>query len=184
MTAFLAIRMFAGRAWGWITASTSHLLIVACAGLALLLMRAEHHADKWHRAAGLAMKALHDEQASYKAAQVAAAAAQRAANDAAEAKSRQIAKDADDAYDSSSLAARAAANRYVHDHSLRAACAGGALGRTDRAAEADSSDVPTPLPASPVVLSAADVQAAADLEAYALAAHNEAMDWITAGLAQ
>ena len=112
-----------------------------------------------------------------------ARAAQIAVNKAAEDKSRQIAKDSDYAHAIELADARTAADRYIAANRVRP---NGAYrpGPTSAPAQGDNPGVPDGLPAAGfVVVSDSDVQACTVATSYAVAAHNQAMDKIAAGLA-
>ena len=112
-----------------------------------------------------------------------ARAAQLAVNKAAEDKSRQIAKDSDNAHAIELADARTAADRYIAANRVRP---DGAYrpGPAIATAQGDNPGVPDGLPAAGfVVVSDSDVQACTAATSYAVAAHNQAMDKIAAGLA-
>ena len=112
-----------------------------------------------------------------------ARAAQLAVNKAAEDKSRQIAKDSDYAHAIELADARTAADRYIAANRVRP---NGAYRHRPASAPAqgDNPGGPDGLPAAGfVVVSDSDVQACTVATSYAVAAHNQAMDKIAAGLA-
>ena len=112
----------------WLMASTTHLLIALCAVLALWGGWERHRASKWHRIATSAINAAAAQRRAYDAASAANARALAAQNQAWEAKSTKLAKDADNA--ETELRARAGALNVAYADRMRAdkVCIGPAPG--------------------------------------------------------
>ena len=112
------------------------------------------------------------QEAQYIAAQAEATLIAKRALDAAEAKYRSKADEADKAFQSKLADARRAADQYVLTHRVRGAFAGPSSG-TVAASESRGADVPASLPADAVMVSEGDVQACTDAVTYGIGAH----DW-------
>jgi len=134
----------------------------------------------WHyRHAYHAEKALRKaDRAAYVAAQSEATVIAKRALDAAEAKYRTKANEADQSYRADLADARAAADRYIAAHWVRnqtaARDASGALASApDR-----GPGVPASLPADAILVSEGDVQACTEAVTYAIGAHEWALGLI------
>ena len=117
------------------------------------------------------------QEAQYIAAQAEATLIAKRALDAAEAKYRSKADEADKSYRAELANARSAADRYIASHRVRAYAQGAASGTTS-IAESGSAGVPASLPADAVLVSEGDVQACTDAVTYGVAAHDWAIDLI------
>jgi len=114
--------------------------------------------------------------ASVEAAQIEAAAAQQAINDAAEARYQELAERSDNEHARNLEAARSDAARYIAAHRVRPASDSSASGGADSAADSNGAGISTPVPAG-IIVGEADLLACTDLYTYAVGAH----DW-AAGL--
>ena len=106
----------------------------------------------------------------------------KAQRDAQIAALQQHAKDADHAYQTQTVAARDATDRYVADHRVQPASSPSAA---PAAGQGDGAAVPQSLPASPLVaVSVDDLHKCSDATAYAIAAHDWADGLIMDGLGE
>ncbi|MEI6644076.1 MAG: hypothetical protein WCL10_18805 [Novosphingobium sp.] len=128
----------------------------------------------WHyRHAYHAEKALRKaDRAAYAAAQSEATVIAKRALDAAEARYKRNADNADQAFQSKLADARRSAADYVSAHRVRAYAQGPTSG-TVASAEGRGPGVPASLPADAVMVSEGDVQACTDAVTYGIGAH----DW-------
>ena len=124
------------------------------------------------------------ESAAKDAASKANAAAQLAQKRAWEAKSTALAKDADNAYTQGMADARTATDRYIAANRMRPQAS--RISAPRASGEGKDTGVPESLPADPglVGVSESDLQACAGAVTYGIAAHNNAVDKIVAGLAE
>jgi len=99
-----------------------------------------------------------------------------------EADNRRIATNADTRFKQASNEAGDAATRYIDRWRVRNVCEG-STSQTGSAANGDNPQVPADMPADSVLVSAINVQACTAATAYAIEAHNHAMDKIASGRA-
>ena len=134
----LAIRLALGgkaiiaRAWGWLTASTTHLLIAACAALAIWGYIGHHNAAKWHRVSESMKQA-------YAAAQADAVKAQAAADLATSARYSALAKESEHEHQIALEGAHSAVSAYAASHRVPSCPASQASGTKPAAVPGDSS---------------------------------------------
>lgn len=111
-----------GKAFAWVTKSTTHILIVAIVAVAVWGWLGHRSAAKWHRVADSTEIARKADRREYQAAQKEAEAAQIAANKATEARYSAIAKEADNDYQTALNDARGLAGAYASRMRVTAAC--------------------------------------------------------------
>jgi hypothetical protein len=105
---------------------------------------------------------------------------QVALNNAREAQYQEQAHETDANYQAELADARSATDRYIATHRMRGGTSGGS---GNSAAQASDTGVSPSLSTDSVLVSQSDVQACAGATAYALTAHNKAMDALAAGTA-
>lgn len=137
---WLAIKLFLrgtlGKAWGWLSASSVHLLLAALA-IALAWGAIEHHsAAKWHRA-------LKSTETAYKSAQAEAKRAQDASDMATAARYANLAKESEHEHANAVAVVQSAADRYAASHTVARLCRPAASG-TSGAGPPDLSGNPPP----------------------------------------
>ena len=138
-----------------------------------LALAASHYRHAYH-----AEKALRKaDRAAYAAAQSEATVIAKRALDAAEARYRSKANEADQAFQSKLADARRSADQYVLTHRMRAYAQGPTSGTVSSAADRGPG-VPASLPADAVMVSEGDLQACTDAVTYAIGAHEWALGLI------
>jgi hypothetical protein len=105
---------------------------------------------------------------------------QVALNNAREAQYQEQAHETDANYQAELADARSATDRYIATHRMRQ---GSGIGTSNPAAVAGNSTIPDSVPTNSILVSSTDVQACSASSAYAIAAHNDAIDRLAAGTA-
>ena len=111
-----------GKAFAWVTKSTTHILIVAIVAVAVWGWLGHRSAAKWHRVADSTEIARKADRREYQAAQKEAEAAQIAANLTTEAATARKARKADNDYQTALNDARGLAGDYASRMRVTAAC--------------------------------------------------------------
>jgi len=127
---WLTLALYGRKAFAWLTASSTHMLMAALALTALYGVYQARQADKWHGVAKERLVALE----AVPVAQEAALQAQQTLNDATVAKYAQHAKEADNAKDN---ALAAADKLYAANNRVRPCANRGATRVADSPAEVD-----------------------------------------------
>jgi hypothetical protein len=188
MIPWLAIKLFAGgllkRLW---EAATALLGLIRRYPLQMALIAALCLAGWQWRGKQQALDKLarcETESAAKDAASKANAAAQLEQKRAWEAKSTALAKDADNAYTQGMADARTATDRYIAANRVRPPA--NRLSAPRASGQGNDPAIPESLPADTglVGVSESDLQACAGAVTYSIAAHNNAVDKIVAGLAE